>query len=353
MTEDQNMNIDEIVIKDRIRKDPSAKIMDLINDIKKNGLINPITVNTDKVLLAGFRRYLACKAIGMKDIPVHMINTKDEEQDLLIEISENEAREGFSMTDRLDYARRLQRIESEKADQRKKSTLKQNTDTQNSAERSEKGETRDKVATKVGMSHDTLRKAQKIEENKDLIDAQDFADWDDGKLSTNKVYQQLKQKLSDAEDKADHMEEAYRAAMDNLDREKAKLKKEQEKPPVIQKVEVVPDDYQAVKADLKDMQKKYNDMSEKWKEEAAKNKRLIEQKNDPEEKRAELLKSNATMFCAGVSNFLEKYGGYIWIMDCLDELDERERKGYLTAVNSILSWAQQIESNLEQGGNAK
>ena len=68
------MKIDEIIVKDRIRKDTGG-MMELINDIKANGLINPVTINTDHVLLAGYRRLTACKALGMEDIPVHMVST--------------------------------------------------------------------------------------------------------------------------------------------------------------------------------------------------------------------------------------------------------------------------------------
>ena len=75
------MKIDEIIVKDRIRKDAGG-MMELINDIKANGLINPVTVNTDHVLLAGYRRLSACKALGWTDIPVHMVSTENEEQDL-------------------------------------------------------------------------------------------------------------------------------------------------------------------------------------------------------------------------------------------------------------------------------
>ena len=126
------MKIDEIIVKDRIRKDTGG-MMELINDIKANGLINPVTINTDHVLLAGYRRLTACKALGMEDIPVHMVSTESEEQDLKVEISENEIRKEFTMTERLDYARRLQRIESIKAEERMKAGKQD--PVQNSADR--------------------------------------------------------------------------------------------------------------------------------------------------------------------------------------------------------------------------
>ena len=179
------MKIDEIIVKDRIRKDTGG-MMELINDIKTNGLINPVTINTDHVLLAGYRRLTACKALGMEDIPVHMVSTESEEQDLKVEISENEIRKEFTMTERLDYARRLQRIESIKAEERMKAGK------QDPVQNSAQGKTRDKVAEQVNMSHDTLRKAQVIAENKEKFNPEEFKNWDDGKLSTNKLYTQLK-----------------------------------------------------------------------------------------------------------------------------------------------------------------
>lgn len=338
MNEVTNMKIDEIVVKDRVRKNAYAHIKDLMEDIQKNGLINPITINADKVLLAGFRRYTACKALGMEDIPVHMVNTKDEEQDLQVEISENELREDFTMTERLDYARRLERIESAKAEKRKQSTLKQNTDTQNSAERSDLGETRQKVAEKVGMSHDTLRKAQKIEENKDLIDAQDFADWDDGKLSTNKVYQQLKQKLNEAEDKADHMEDAYRAAMDNLDREKAKLKKEQEKPPVIQKVEVVPDDYDSIKKDnirLAAERKKFQEEAAEWE-------RKYKESGKTEVALDQQAQKDMDYLTAGIIEFLKNYSGHAWGIDRRASVADHYTADLKVQSMNLLAFAQNL-----------
>lgn len=47
---------------------------------------------------------------------------KDAEHQLNLEISENEARKDFSKTERIDYARRLERIESLKAKERQETS---------------------------------------------------------------------------------------------------------------------------------------------------------------------------------------------------------------------------------------
>jgi ParB family chromosome partitioning protein len=116
------IDIDKIKVSSRIRKD-FGDINELAEDIKKNGLINPPAINKEYQLLAGERRLRACKLLGWKQIPVNMIDTDGEEQDLSIEISENEARKEFTMTERLAYARKLTEIESAKAKQRSLSNL--------------------------------------------------------------------------------------------------------------------------------------------------------------------------------------------------------------------------------------
>lgn len=59
--------INEIIVDERIRKNPTH-IKELIDDIKENGQIQPITVRIDDNgsyrLVAGFRRLTAMKALG-------------------------------------------------------------------------------------------------------------------------------------------------------------------------------------------------------------------------------------------------------------------------------------------------
>lgn len=304
------MKIDEIIVKDRIRKDTGG-MMELINDIKANGLINPVTINTDHVLLAGYRRLTACKVLGMEDIPVHMVSTESEEQDLKIEISENENRKEFTMTERLDYARRLQRIESIKAEQRKQSG-QFGADPQNSAERSDLGETRQKVAEKVGMSHDTIRKAQMIAENKEKFDPEEFKNWDDGKLSTNKLYTHLKQQKSALSKENQMLKEDHQ----RLEQQNSKLKHELERQPVkevVQTVEklVTPDDYDSIKKDnirLAAERKKFQEEAAEWE-------RKYKESGKTEVALDQQAQKDMDYLTAGIIEFLKNYSGHAWGID--------------------------------------
>lgn len=112
---------------------------------------------------------------------------KDAEHQLNLEISENETRKDFSKKERIDYARRLEKIESLRARERQATSiggvnpqLSQNSDEAVNCRSDEI------IATKLGIgSRDTYRKEKFITENQSLLPPADFADWDEGKLSTN------------------------------------------------------------------------------------------------------------------------------------------------------------------------
>jgi hypothetical protein len=70
----------------------------------------------------------------------------------------------FSFSERLEWARELEQLERLKADERKKANLKQNTDTQNFAERM--GESNEIVADQTGFGNkETYRQAKYIADN--------------------------------------------------------------------------------------------------------------------------------------------------------------------------------------------
>lgn len=189
------IEIEKIKIKDRIRKD-LGNIQELADDIKANGLINPPVITPDTYeLITGERRIRAMEYLGYKQIEVRPMAVKDAEHQLNLEISENEARKDFSKAERIDYARRLERIESLKAEKRRKATQNNNAakaEVENFPPQDE-GKTRDIVASKLGIgSGKQYEKEKYIVDNKSSLSPEDFADWDEGKLSTNKVYRQLK-----------------------------------------------------------------------------------------------------------------------------------------------------------------
>lgn len=312
----KSMKIDEIIVKDRIRKDTGG-IMELVNDIKANGLINPVTVNTDHVLLAGYRRLTACKALGWTDIPAHMVSTESEEQELRIEISENEMRKEFSMTERLDYARRLQRIESIKADQRQK-------DGKYLSQNSDKGRTDEIVSKQTGIgSRDTLRKAQVIAENKDKFDPEEFKDWDDGKLSTNKLYTQLKQQKSELEQQNSKLKH---------DLENQQIKE------VVKTVEKIPADYE----DLKKANVRLYNENKKHIEEAQEWERKYKASGKVEPTLDQKASKDIDWLTMGIMEFLRTYGGKAWGLDRRESIEKYRTDELKAQARNLLAFAQNL-----------
>lgn len=78
----------QIVVGERFRED-LGDIEELAASIKEKGLIQPVSVNTDFKLLAGGRRYNACKLAEVDKIPVVIREGNDEVDAREIELMEN------------------------------------------------------------------------------------------------------------------------------------------------------------------------------------------------------------------------------------------------------------------------
>lgn len=245
--------ITKIQVHNRIRKD-FGDIEELAADIEQNGLINPPVINKEYSLLAGERRLRACRLLGWEQIPVTMMDTRDAEHELNIEISENDCRKDFSKAERVDYMYRLMRIEKEKAKERRGTR----TDLPNKFLEGA-GEAKEITAKAFGMSRPTMEKEMQIVENRDLLTPEDFADWDEGRLSTNKAFQKVKAQLEQERRAKETADEALRQVdkqVHELSEENKKLRSDNRilanrvKPETIY---LEPEDYQQMKDKLEGM----------------------------------------------------------------------------------------------------
>jgi len=241
------LDINKIRVNDRIRKD-FGNIEELANDIKENGLINPPVVTPEYELIAGERRLRACKLLGMNAISVNVMTVRDYEHQLRLEISENENRKEFTFSERVEWAKRLEKVESMKAKERQELGVRPNSD--------EGGRTDDKVAKESGFGgRDTYRKAKFIAEH---ADEEAIARLDAGESSINREYEALKKKFLEAERKLKEEQEARELAEQQathvinvnsqLRQENERLKREKNPEPKVIEVEKViervPDDVQ-------------------------------------------------------------------------------------------------------------
>jgi|SRR5262245_25738229 len=109
----QLIAVDEIKVKDRSRVD-MGNIHELQESIRKKGLLQPITVDAHKFLLAGERRLIAHKNLGWKHI--NCIVRKDDEKltKLEIELDENARRKDLAWPERARLEKKIWELQKEK-----------------------------------------------------------------------------------------------------------------------------------------------------------------------------------------------------------------------------------------------
>ncbi|MCP6760289.1 MAG: ParB N-terminal domain-containing protein [Fischerella sp. CENA71] len=90
------------------------KVAELMESIKANGLLNPITLDQNLNLVAGLHRLTACKLIGFQEIECHVITCEDKDHARLAEIDENLIRSELDALERselwLERDRLLERM---------------------------------------------------------------------------------------------------------------------------------------------------------------------------------------------------------------------------------------------------
>ena len=101
--------LDDIRVKRRIREEPED-IEDLMNSMKRYGLMNPITINSENVLIAGRRRLEAARRLGWHMISANVIEATDRVSELEMEIEENTQRSNFTDQELMEAYTRLERL---------------------------------------------------------------------------------------------------------------------------------------------------------------------------------------------------------------------------------------------------
>ena len=99
----KEINIKSIEIKDNVRKDLTpASITELMQSIKEKGIVQPILVKAIKEdkynLIAGFRRIMAAKGLGLQVVPCVIEDIADEDR-TQVQIVENIQREDLNAVD--------------------------------------------------------------------------------------------------------------------------------------------------------------------------------------------------------------------------------------------------------------
>lgn len=114
------MSIDGIRVGERVRKD-MGDLAALAASIQTHGLLHPPAVTSDGMLIAGHRRLLACRQLGMTDIPVRVIDVANL---FAAERDENEVRKAFTPSEAVAIARLIEAQVKASSSERRKAAAK-------------------------------------------------------------------------------------------------------------------------------------------------------------------------------------------------------------------------------------
>ncbi len=103
----ERIQVDEVA---RVRKE-IGNLEPLQESIAAVGLINPLLIDERDNLVAGYRRFCACRNLGWQEVEVKIIEFGGDELGMLdVEIAENFFRKDFSPQEILESERRRQQL---------------------------------------------------------------------------------------------------------------------------------------------------------------------------------------------------------------------------------------------------
>ena len=356
------VDIDKIVVGDRIRKD-FGDIQELADDIKENTLLNALVVtpsgngNGTYLLIAGERRLRACKLLGYKAVPVNTVGVDDAEQALMMEISENECRKEFTKTERLEYARRLAQLERAKSEQGKRTDLAQD------VVQGERNRAANAVAQALGTNRETLRQELFIADHSDMLDPADFADWDEGKLSTNKAFQRIKAAQKQAEqerDAAEHDAAELRSKLSDLRDEVTALERQNDdlyekasaatEPRVVERRVEVPSASDSKRiSELEHERDVYLSDVQKLRRRNEDMRRELDRAKDllGMDKTVQDVRKDVQYLISATNQYVRQYGGLTWTAASLNQVEPQTLADLRKAATNLATFASALVASLE------
>jgi len=339
---------------------------EFLGSVKSSGIIEPIIVTQNKVIVSGHQRRRAALELGIEEV---VVETKifDSEDDVMKALIETNIRQrGAGNPNPVKFGRclkELERIEGIRSGSA--NLLGENRIGDQNILGHQKTQT--DLAEELGISDQTIRNYKALADAtptlQEIVEA--------GKItptSALKIIRSMPEEEQEAIAKEIAKAEEPRVTPGQIAELEQRLKKAEAerdeakaaKPEVVEKVvekvvEVVPDDYETVKKKAKEAKAWETDYYKQRDVADARARQVQELQEKLEKAREETAKeqhgqsitASAIFYAAECAKFLESVGGYVWIADHLKELPERERRGYVVATEQVSAWAQALLQNME------
>jgi len=308
---------------------------EFLQSVKSRGIIEPIVITHDKVIVSGHQRVRACKELDIGTI-VCDVHTYDNEDQILQDLLETNIRQrgdvGGSAKKvglRIKELERLYGIAHGGDRKSESSTNNSVLITQND------------IATQMSMSVDTLQNfkilADMIPELSTLVDT--------GTVTKTTALSLMKQlSPQEQEELVSSMDTTKKLTQKEVQKYVDEINELKSNPPL-------PTDYNSTKKELKDYKTDYQNLQEQFQSkvtELQESRKQIDamKQTSPTETYNQKLKDSTIFFCSKVADFIEKVGGYAWLTDHINELPEYEKKSFISAINAVNAWSNTILNNI-------
>ncbi len=350
-----------------------AKWNEFIDSIKTSGVIEPIVVTQDKVIVSGHQRVRACKKLGIEDILAEVRIYENDDAILKDLIETNIRQRGEIGGSQIMLGNRIKELERIYG-------IKNGGDRQSEEFRSSNGTsdmTQKELASQMGIDLNTLKRAKTLaslpKEIQDAVEAGQISASTASRVIaglpvdeqvqlismlpsasklTQKQVQEYVDKIHMLEQQLNVKGQELANAQDENDELCQKLENQEVR---VEVKTIVPDDYESLQDENQQLKQRI--------EEQAKathlDKELIgdlSRQNSMYRQQVEFREykesstADAMLFASKCSQFLVSVGGYAYITDTLSELPEPVKADYIKSVKQIASWATGIMNYLTNGG---
>lgn len=302
-----------------------------LESIESSGIIEPIVVTQNMVIVSGHQRVRAAKELGIKTIMVD-IRKYDEEDKVLKDLIETNIRQrGIGNPNPIKLGRCIKELERIYGIKEGRPEKLPKVSEVNQSD----------IAEMIGISVDTLQNYKKLTEM--IPELEELVDTG---ITTPTTALAIMRNLSEEEQlkMISSLDTTTKITQNQVQKYIDEIRELKNNPPI-------PFDYDATKKELQDYKFDYKQLKIQFDEKVKELQELrkqIEAMNDntPQTQYEKKLKDSTLLFCTKVSNFIEQVGGYIWLTDKINEIPELEREGYIRSVNAIKSWADTMEYNI-------
>ena len=344
---------------------------EFLKSIETSGVIEPVIITQDKVIVSGHQRIRACKELGITEVITEM-RSYDSEDKVIKDLLETNIRQrGEIGGSTVKLGRRIKELERIYGIQQGNNQHKEDSNIVGKL-------TQEDLLKQLGLNKETYRQAKSLTtlppEIQDLVEQGSISPSTASRLIaklTPEQQEELVKNLPVTEKLTYKKVQGYVDQIKNQETEVRRVKAENQsmskmieelksqeiksEPTVIIK-EVIPEDYESIKNYNENYRSEYDKLNKAYAlavQEKNKYKEQIEkvQEQTPQERFDKKLKDQTIFFCSHVADFLQRNGGYIWIAEHIKELPDIEKRSYLSAIESVGAWYQNIKQVILESGD--